>query len=192
MSQDALDRIDLAFRRVVQTIWIVTAQDGARRGGLVATWAGRASIDAQRPVAMAAIADNHFTRQLIDGSQAFALHLISAEQAALAWRFGIGSGNAADKLEGVPHEIGESGSPILRDCLAWFDCRVFARYAAGERICFWADVLDAASISDANPMTDHALFALASDEQQQQLRSGLQADVEQQAPLHQAWRKMLR
>ena len=191
MDRQTLDRIDVAFRKVAQTVWIVTSQDGPRRGGLVATWAGRASIDPARPVAMAAIADNHFTRELIDGSQAFALHLISAEQVALAWKFGIGSGRDDDKLAGISHQAGASGSPILRDCLAWFDCRVFVRYAAGERIYFWADVLDAGQNADETPLSDQQLFALASDQQRQQLIDGLQADLEMQAPAHDAWRAML-
>jgi hypothetical protein len=30
---------------------------------------------------------------------------------------------------------------VLTDCLAWFDCRVFARYDAGDRLYFWGDIV---------------------------------------------------
>src|SRR5438132_216552 len=59
-----LDEIDSALRLVDRELWIITASDGPRRGGLVATWVSVASIDRQRPVLLACLAPNRFTTEL--------------------------------------------------------------------------------------------------------------------------------
>ncbi|MCA9247359.1 MAG: flavin reductase [Planctomycetales bacterium] len=189
MTEDSIQqRIDAAFRQVSQVVWIVTAQDGARRGGLLATWAGRASIDPARPLATAAIAENHYTRELIDSSGAFALHLIAADQVELAWRFAIGSGRDRDKLAEVAHRRGASGSPILDSCVAWFDCQTFARHSTGDRIYYWADVLDAGQPGHAAPLRDDELFSLATETQLAELGANMRADIAAQRPLYETWR----
>ena len=83
--------VDDIFRLIDREVWIVTSAAGSRRGGLTATHVARASIDPAAHLAIAAIAPNHFTAELIDASGAFALHLITAAQIEHAWRFGIGS-----------------------------------------------------------------------------------------------------
>ena len=44
------------LRLVDRPLWIVTATDGARRGGLVATWVTQSSLDPRQPTMMAALA----------------------------------------------------------------------------------------------------------------------------------------
>ena len=59
-------QVESIFRLVNREIWIVTAADGERRGGLAATWVSQASIDRDKPVVVIGIAPNHFTAELID------------------------------------------------------------------------------------------------------------------------------
>src|SRR3954469_9482743 len=136
-----LDEIDSALRLVNREVWVVTAADGERRGGLVATVVTAASIDRERPMLLAALGANHFTTELVQASKAFAAHLLRPEQTELAWNFARDSGRQRDKLAGIVVERQATGAPVLADCLAWFDCRVFARYDAGDRLLFWGDVV---------------------------------------------------
>ena len=76
MAMALLDQIDSALRLVDREIWVVTASDGERRGGLVATWVTAASIDRERPMLLAALGANHFTTELVQTSKAFAAHLL--------------------------------------------------------------------------------------------------------------------
>ena len=75
MAKSPIDLIEEVFGIVDREVWIVTATDGTRRGGLVATWVSQASIDREHPVVLIGIAPNHFTAELIDASRAFGLHL---------------------------------------------------------------------------------------------------------------------
>jgi flavin reductase (DIM6/NTAB) family NADH-FMN oxidoreductase RutF len=186
--------IDAALRLIDREVWVVTAAAGQRRGGLVATWVSAAAIDRERPVLMAGIAPNHFTAELIDASGAFAAHLLRADQIELAWNFAKDSGRTRDKLADLPTND-SAGPPVLADCLAWFDCRVFARHAAGDRLFYWADVIAVWSAklagtenATAIPLREHALIRGLSDEQRRRLAEDRAADVAVQRPLLERWR----
>jgi flavin reductase (DIM6/NTAB) family NADH-FMN oxidoreductase RutF len=188
---DTLDRIDEIFRSVDREIWIVTAADGDRRGGLIATWVLQASIDRERPVVMAGIAPNHFTAELIDGGGAFALHLVGADHVNQAWNFVLGSGRELDKFAEVEWFTAETNSPILCDCLSWLDCRVFAALRTGDRNYYWADVLAGERLQPDTPLTEQDLLALATEEQKRTLREDREADIASQRPAQDVWRARL-
>ncbi|HUE73760.1 MAG TPA: flavin reductase family protein [Pirellulaceae bacterium] len=186
-----LSQIDSVLKLIDREVWIVTAAAAGQRGGLTATWLSTVSIDRQRPAVLAGIAPNHFTCELIEQSHAFVAHLLRSDQAPLAWNFARDSGRARDKFSGLPFALGSSGAPILQDCLAWLECRVFARYDAGDRRFYWADVVAAAQVSDGLPLREKALVSSLSSEEKQTLIAGLNADVAAQRPRHEAWRSAL-
>jgi flavin reductase (DIM6/NTAB) family NADH-FMN oxidoreductase RutF len=180
--------IEEVAKLIDREVWIVTAAAGERRGGLCATWVSLASLDPAHPVVLIGLAPNHYTAELIEGSGAFGLHLVRPDQASLALNFASGSSRDRDKFAGLQVADGKTGSPLLADCLAWLDCRVFARYDSGDRTYFWADVLAGGRLSDREPLREQALMAAASEEQKRQLRQNREDDARLHAPLHQAWR----
>jgi flavin reductase (DIM6/NTAB) family NADH-FMN oxidoreductase RutF len=189
-----LDQIDAVLKLVDREVWIVTAAAGKdalgnRLGGLTATWVQSASIDRERPVLLAAIAPNHFTAELIQSSGGFAAHLLRVDQVAVAWNFANGSSRDRDKLAGLQFTLGETHSPILADCRAWCDCLVFARFDAGDRLFFWADVLAAGQPSGGPPLREQEFINGLSDDQRAALLAGREADVMIQRPLHEDWRR---
>jgi flavin reductase (DIM6/NTAB) family NADH-FMN oxidoreductase RutF len=183
---------DEVFQLIDREVWIVTsaAKDG-RRGGLVATWVSQASIDAERPVVVAGIAPNHFTAELIENSGGFVAHLISADQIELAWQFGLQSGRDADKFEGIEFSLAPSGLPIIKNALAWLECRVIAKYDAGDRWFYWADVISGLKIGKDRPLREQALFAAATTEQKAALLASLKLDIAAQRALADRWRASL-
>jgi flavin reductase (DIM6/NTAB) family NADH-FMN oxidoreductase RutF len=188
MTNDPLESLSRLLNR---ELWIVTAADGARRGGLVATGVFVASIDARRPVLVAGLSPNHFTTELVQTSRAFAAHLLRPDQIDLAWNFAKDSGRNRDKLAGLSLTNAKTGSPILADCLASFECRVFARHDTGDRLYFWADVVEAATpfTSADQPLREQEFVKQLTDAQRQQLLASRRADTEILRPLHEAWRK---
>jgi flavin reductase (DIM6/NTAB) family NADH-FMN oxidoreductase RutF len=182
--------IDSLLRLVDREVWIVTAAAGGRRGGLMATWVAQASIDRERPVILAGLAPNHFTSGLVEEGQAFVAHLLAESQAELAWNFAKDSGHERDKLAGLATLESASGCPILEHCLAWFDCRVFARHDAGDRLFFWADVVAAERRGTGNPLREQAFIRSLTDEQRKVLALQRELDLKIQRPLADAWRAM--
>lgn len=186
-----LTSISDAMRIVNREIWVVTAAAGNKRGGLVATWVSAASIDEQTPTVLVGLAPNHFTTQLVEQSGSLTLHLLRESQLDVAWNFALGSGRDRDKLATLEYDLGVTDAPRLRECLAWLDCRVFARLATGDRHFYWADVVAAARVHPGNALREHQLFASASPEQRQQLIANRDADITLQCPAATTWRKCL-
>lgn len=181
-------RIDSVAKLIDREVWIVTSAHGDRRGGLCATWVSMASIDPQRPVVVVGLAPNHYTAELVDHSGVLGLHLCRPSQAELALNFALGSGRDRDKFAGLNVHASDSGAPLLADCLAWLDCRVFARYDGGDRLYYWADVLRGERLADAQPLREQSLIAAASDEQKRLLLANRQEDAAVHRPLYEAWR----
>jgi len=181
--------IDSVLRLVDREVWIVTAAAGGKRGGLTATWVAQASIDRERPVILAGLAPNHFTTGLVEEGRAFVAHLLAEDQGQLAWNFARESGRERDKLAGLSTAETSAGSPILKDCLAWFDCRMFARYDAGDRLFFWADVVEAGNrTGQSSVLREGAFIRSLSDEQRKVLANQREADVQIQRVLADRWR----
>jgi flavin reductase (DIM6/NTAB) family NADH-FMN oxidoreductase RutF len=185
-----LAQIDSALRVIDREVWVITAADGERRGGLVATWVLPASIDRERPVLLAGLGPNHFTTELVQASRAFAAHLLRADQPELAWNFARDSGHDRDKFSGLDVEERVTGAPILIDCLAWFDCRVFARYDAGDRLFFWGDIVATSRRDGAadESLREQEFFRRLTPDQRQQLIANRDADAAENRPLHEKWR----
>jgi flavin reductase (DIM6/NTAB) family NADH-FMN oxidoreductase RutF len=188
-----LSAIDQVFKIVDREVWILTAAtDDGRRGGLVATWVSQASIEVEYPMIAVGLAPNHYTTELVEVSRVFAAHLITADQLELVWRFGLTSGRDTDKLAGLSLRQDASGAWILNDCLAWLTCRVVGRYDGGDRIYYFAEVLDGARNGDGAPLRQSDLIAKASQQQRQVMQAGQLADVTVLRPLREAWKKVNR
>lgn len=182
--------IEAALRLLDRELWIITAADGLRRGGLIATWVMPASIDRQRPALLAAIGPNHYTAELVQASRSFAAHLLKADQIELAWNFARDSGRFRDKLARLTTEQGQTGAPLVVDCLAWFECRVFARHEAGARLFLWADVVAASSQPPGAVQTlrEQHFFNTLTAEQRQTLVAARDADAALYRPIDDIWR----
>ena len=177
-STPNLDQIDAALRLLDRELWIVTAASGDRRGGLLATWVSVASIDPQRPVLVAGLAPNHFTTELVQAGNSFAAHLLRPDQFNLAYNFAHDSGRTRDKFVGLEVQFHETSSPLLTDCLAWFDCRVYARHSTGDRLYFWANVVGTLRVpSNELPLREHSFFNALTPHQRQTLAANREADI---------------
>jgi flavin reductase (DIM6/NTAB) family NADH-FMN oxidoreductase RutF len=183
----ANSRIDSVLKLVDREIWLVTSAANGRLGGLIATWVSAASIDPVRPVVLIGLAPTHFTAELVASSGRFALHLLHERQIDLVWRFSLASGREKNKFDGLEYRLDAGGVPILTDCLAWLDCRVIARYDAGDRLFFWAEVEDGELRDKGAPLRENRMLALATAEQKAALSAARTVDIKVLAPLRQTW-----
>ena len=177
------------FRRLDRELWLVTAGSGGRRGGLIATFVSQASIVPEMPRMIVGLAQQHHTRELVEASGAFALHLLGEDQVEWVWRFGLQTGRAVDKLDGLETRAGASGAPILIGAAGWLDCRVEARLDTGDRTVYLAEVLDAQSPGARPLLTVSRLGPLITDDRRQALEEQMARDVAIDARAIAAWRR---
>ena len=72
------------------------------------------------------------------------------------------------------------------------NCKVYARLVTGDRIYFWADVLEGDLITPRTPsLCEQQLILEANQSQQNALRKNLQKDRDHLVPHQAMWRKQL-
>jgi flavin reductase (DIM6/NTAB) family NADH-FMN oxidoreductase RutF len=180
--------ISALFRQVDREVWLVTAQAGGRRGGLIATCVAQASIVPELPRVFVGLSRQHYTWELVEASGGFALHLLADDQIDWVWRFGVQSGRDHDKFAGFNVRQSPTGNPILSDALGWLDCRVEAKLDSGDRTLYVAEVLDGSLADSRRPLSIKRLIELAKKDKLQQMDDCRNRDAVLDAPLIQAWR----
>jgi len=116
---------------------------------MIASWVSQVAYDPL--LIMAAVHQNRFSHRLIEHSGCFALHALTRAQADFLQRF-KGSGTR-EKFSGLQWRRGTTGCPVLSDCLAYFECRVNARYAPGNHTLFIGEVLAAQVVTAGDPLS---------------------------------------
>jgi flavin reductase (DIM6/NTAB) family NADH-FMN oxidoreductase RutF len=179
--------IDEVFRAVDRPVWVVTAADGARRGGLLATWVYQCSLDPACPMLLAGLAPHHFTTEVVRARGNLAVHLLPQDAVEVALRFAKSSGRDGDKLAGLAVTTGQSGAPILADCVGWLEGTVVTEHATGDRVFFWVRVAAGRLLRREAPLTERGLFAAASPADREALKANLRTDIELLRPARDRW-----
>ncbi len=129
------------FAWLDRELWLVTAQAGERRGGLIATFVSQASLTPDLPRVVVGIARQHHTWELIESSGAFGLHLLGLDNAGWVSHFGLQTGRNLDKLAGLTTTTAITGSPLLDEAVGWLDCQVETKLNSGDRTLYLAQVV---------------------------------------------------
>jgi flavin reductase (DIM6/NTAB) family NADH-FMN oxidoreductase RutF len=177
------------FAWLDRELWLVTARAGDWRGGLIATFVNQASIVGDLPRMLVGLARQHYTWELVEASDAFALHLLGEQQLDWVWRFGLSSGRDGDKFAGLTVREGATGSPLLDGAVGWLDCRVEARMDTGDRTVYLAEVVQGQVTHFAPPLTFKRLLELTPPEHLAELKRQRLHDSHADAAAIRAWRQ---
>jgi flavin reductase (DIM6/NTAB) family NADH-FMN oxidoreductase RutF len=186
MNRDAIAAIAHLYD---PPLWLVTATHGGRRGGLIATSAVRASIVAEQPRMLIAIARHHHTWELIEASRRFALHLLPEAGLDAVWRFGLQSGHHQDKFADLPARATPDGNPLYPGCVAWMDCRVEDALDIGDRSVYAAQVTDGGLTGSGPVLSVATLLRDAPSERRAELDRLYAADQSRDGAAIHAWRQ---
>ncbi len=149
-----MDPLYVTLRNLTTPIVAITTSAGGRRNGLIVNSAQRASLVPSSMRVSMYISKTNLTHELIWASGVFGLHLLRTDQFDVVRALGIRSGrDVGDKLAPLPTRVGETGCPLLTDCLAALECRVVNTMDAGAATFFLGDVLSAASGPEGEVMT---------------------------------------
>lgn len=125
---------------IVHGVYIVTVQAQGRKNGMTAAWVSQVSF--KPPLVMASIAPARYTYKLIKNSGYFAINTLSEDQVMLAKHFGFQTGRNVDKLAEIEHFEAGHGSPVIKDALAYIECKVIDTHEAGDHTLFIGEVIE--------------------------------------------------
>ena len=138
MGREITD-IDRAFDVQVRGVMVLTTRWSEKLNGMSAAWISRA---AEQPfLVMVSVYKENYSHDLIKKSGIFAANYLKDGQQNLAIHFGKQSGRDVDKFLKVSYFMDQTGAPILKDCLAYLDCRVLEELDAGDHTIFLGEVL---------------------------------------------------
>lgn len=120
--------MELRHDMLAHGVNVVCAEFEGKRGGLAVAWACQIAKDR----ILICVGPQSATRELILGSQAFGLSVLARDQVEVGVVFGTRSSRTVDKFESVAYHSAETGSPLLDDCAAAYDCRVEAVHDHGD------------------------------------------------------------
>ena len=129
-------------------ITVVTARTGD--GELVGVTVNSFnSVSLDPPLILFSLERRALSLPAFEEAGSFAVNILSASQTALSQNFARTQG---DKWRGIACEYWTTGSPILSDCLAAFDCRTHAIHDGGDHRIFIGEVLRFDGKSEGDPL----------------------------------------
>lgn len=116
------------MRYFASGVTLVTSRSGDQVHGM--TVSAFSSISPEPPLVAVVINRAHTINPLLQAPGAgFAVNILAADQEELSNRFAFEK--EEDRFLAGDWETGATGSPVLRDALAWLDCSVVGRHRAG-------------------------------------------------------------
>ena len=132
-------------------VTIVTARDDAGQCiGLTANSFNSVSLDP--PLVLWSLARRAGSLRAFSAGSHYAVHILAADQRALAERFAQPGGN---RFEGLAVDDGAGGAPLLPGCAAVFECFNRSRYEEGDHVIFVGEVERCRHSEGATPLIFH-------------------------------------
>ncbi len=128
-SQSA--RTEQALGRIVGSLCIVTSQQGELSGGMLASWVSQATFTP--PGLTIAVAKERAIESLLHTGSPFVLNILQeGNYLGLMKHFLKPFTPGEDRFSGIEIEMSDNGCPILKDALAYLECRVENRMECGD------------------------------------------------------------
>jgi flavin reductase (DIM6/NTAB) family NADH-FMN oxidoreductase RutF len=143
------------FRSVIghfaSGVTVITSADGETLHGMTANAISSLSLD---PVLLLICVDKTaHSYQAIQNGGAFVVHVLGEHQETMSRLFAKHEDSPTGTLRGQAFRRGQTGTPILTDCLAYLECRVVEMLDGGDHSIFLGEVVDEAVVNpDAAPL----------------------------------------
>jgi flavin reductase (DIM6/NTAB) family NADH-FMN oxidoreductase RutF len=108
-----------------------------------------ASVSLSPPLVLACVEHDSDTHDCIRDAGCFAISVLLQADERTARAFA--GDDVADKFRGIAWDTHATGAPVLRDALAWVDCRLHAAYDGGDHTIFVGRVV-AGHAADGEPL----------------------------------------
>ena len=110
------------------------------------------SVSLSPPLVLWSLARNAGSMAAFERGSHYAIHILSAEQHALAVRF---AGKSVNRFADVPFREGAGGAPVLDGAAAVFECFNRSRYEEGDHVIFVGEVEHCEWRAGAQPLIFH-------------------------------------
>ncbi len=155
MGIPAVESVDVETLGAATGAWatgvvVVTARhEDGRDAGLVMV--SLAPVSQEPPLVLWSVDRGSGSLDVWLEAPGFALHLLAADQEALAWQF---ARKGAEKFEGLAVSRGLTGAPLLAGATATIECAMHAQHDGGDHVILVGRVV-AATVTTRPPLFMH-------------------------------------
>ncbi len=151
MSDDALKGVAAALGRIPSGLFVVTARYGEAETGMLASWVQQCSFEP--PQLTMCLRRGRDINAWLNVDSAFTVNVLEDDGSTdLIVHFGRGFGLDEPAFEGLEVYRPDGAPPVLREALAYLECRVTARHTAGDHELFVGLVVAGGTHGDGKPM----------------------------------------
>jgi flavin reductase (DIM6/NTAB) family NADH-FMN oxidoreductase RutF len=129
MTVDTQGFKDVLSRFASGVTVVTTTCEGTPHGLTVSAFS---SVSLSPPRVLICLGNDTDSKPLIDRSGIFAVHILGRDHVRLGPRFAKMVPGVEDPFAGLRYGTGQTGSPILEDCIAWLDCKVDSAVPIGD------------------------------------------------------------
>jgi flavorubredoxin/flavin reductase (DIM6/NTAB) family NADH-FMN oxidoreductase RutF len=151
LSDSEGERTALAVGRLLGSLCVLTAKKGTVRSGMLASWVSQATFNP--PGLTIAVAKDRAVEALTYSGDRFVLNILAeGRDLPLQKHFLKPFGPGEDRFAGIGYQDSECSAPILKDALAWLQCRVADRMECGDHWVIYV-VVEQGDLNDAEGRT---------------------------------------
>ncbi len=138
------------LRMITYGLYILTSKSGEKYSAGTINWLSQASFDP--PLIMVGVKKDSGLHSTISESGVFAVNILASDQKEIASAFFKRTTIEGDKINGYKFKEGKTGSPILEDLPAFFECKVIDKVQKGDHTIFVGEVINAGIVREAKPL----------------------------------------
>ncbi len=143
------DKLIQCLGKMTYGIYVLTTSHKEDYNGMIASWASQVSYEP--PMIMVAVHPDRYSHKLIEKGGGFALHILAQDQKSYMTRFkGI---DPKAKFSNIEWSRGKTGSPILKECLAYMECVVKESLVPGNHTIYIGEIIDSGLVLVEEPLT---------------------------------------
>ena len=135
------EQLKQAMRTWITGVAIITGHHEGNVHGMTANSFN--SIALSPPTVLVALAQHTRTRHLVKDGGVFGVSILNKSQRKLAQRFAGQTHSDTPRFEGVETFILETGAPLIKEAMAYLDCKVVHSFDIGDTTVFLGEVLRA-------------------------------------------------
>ncbi len=134
------------------TVVTVVEPDGLWYGLTVSSFT---SVSLEPPLVSVCLSSDNRASQAIDATNRFAVSVLGEGQAEASNAFATSGRVPTADFEPIATVLTKDGLPVLKDAVAWLQCRVHQRVEAGDHV-VWIGEVEQATSTGLPPLLYHA------------------------------------
>lgn len=145
------DAVSKALGKISSGLYVVTSKKAGKPVGFTASFLVQVSFDP--PLIAVSMKKGRESYDAINESKVFAVNVMTKETMKLVGHFAKPTPEGTSQFDSVPNEEKSLNVPILKEALAYLECRLYSTADAGDHIVVFGEVVNGEVINEGEPAT---------------------------------------